>query len=183
MAPKRVLLSFSEKNAIAALHKAGLKGPTIARETGHPLSTIYGVLRCFKQRGTVENKERSGRPSLLTLRDTVTRKLYGVVKSDRKRPLREVTNIFNELRARPVSDRTVQRKLYKTKYQVCCKKKASEFATTMSKNGWCKLNRHKTVNYFWKKVIHICILVEDQLSPFFLSDYFYVLQYNPSIAS
>ena len=47
MAPKRVLLSFSEKNAIAALHKAGLKGPTIARETGHPLSTIYGVLRCL----------------------------------------------------------------------------------------------------------------------------------------
>jgi hypothetical protein len=67
----------------------------------------------------VENKERSGKPSLLTLRDTVTRKLYGVVKSDGKRQLREVTNIFNEHRARPVSDRTVQRKLYETKYQVC----------------------------------------------------------------
>jgi len=117
MAPKRVLLSLSEKNAIAALHKAGLKGQAIARETGHPLSTLYGVLKCFKQRGTVENRERSGRPSLLTRRDT--RKLYGVVKSDRKRPLREVTNIFNEHRARPVSDRTVQRKLYETKYQVC----------------------------------------------------------------
>ena len=40
-------------------------------------------------------------------------------KSYRKRPLQEVTNIFNEYRARPVSDRTVQRKLYETKYHKC----------------------------------------------------------------
>jgi hypothetical protein len=53
---KRVQLSSSEKNAIYALHKAGLKGPTIARETGHPLPTIYGVIKHFRQRGTVENK-------------------------------------------------------------------------------------------------------------------------------
>jgi len=44
MAPTCVELFLSEKNVIAALHKAGLKGPTIARETGHPLPTIYGVL-------------------------------------------------------------------------------------------------------------------------------------------
>ena len=52
--PKRVRLSLSEKNAIAALHKAGLKGPAITRETGYPLSTVYGVLKRFRQRGTVE---------------------------------------------------------------------------------------------------------------------------------
>ena len=102
MAPNRVQLSLSEKNTIAALHKAGLKGSAIARETGHPLSTIYGVLKRFKQRGTVENKERSGRTSFLTPWDT--RKLDGVVQSDRKRPLWEHTNIFNEYRARLVSD-------------------------------------------------------------------------------
>ena len=54
MAPKRVQLSLSEKNAIAALHKAGLKGPTIKQETGYPLSTVYCVLKRFRQRGTVE---------------------------------------------------------------------------------------------------------------------------------
>lgn len=58
-----------------------------------PTIYMYGVLKRFKQRGTVENK-RSGRPSLLTPRDT--RKLYAVVKSDRKRSLQEVTNIVNE---------------------------------------------------------------------------------------
>ena len=37
--PTLIQLSLSEKNAIAALHKAGLKGPAITR---------------FRQRGTVE---------------------------------------------------------------------------------------------------------------------------------
>ena len=153
MAPNRVQLSLSEENTIAALHKAGLKGPAIARETGHPLPTLYGVLKRFKQRGTVENKERSGRTSFLTPRDT--RKLDGVVQSDRKRPLWEHTNIFNEYSARHVSDRTVQRKLYETKYHKCVVNKASKFATTMSKNGWHgKLNRYITINDFWKKVIY-----------------------------
>jgi hypothetical protein len=52
--PKRVQLSLSEKNTIAALHKAGLKGPAITRETGYPLSTVYGVFKRFRQHATVE---------------------------------------------------------------------------------------------------------------------------------
>ena len=59
MAPKRVQLSLSE-NAITALYKAGLKGPAIARKTGHTLATIYGVLKRFKQHGTVENGTHAG---------------------------------------------------------------------------------------------------------------------------
>ena len=84
MEPKRVQLYLPEKNAIPALHKAGLKGSEIARETGLPLPTIYGDLKRFKQRVNKGNKERSGRPPLLTL---------------------------YEYRVRPVSYRTVQRKL------------------------------------------------------------------------
>jgi hypothetical protein len=86
-----VQLSLSEKNTIATLHKAGLKGPEMTRETGHPLPTIYGVLKRFKELGTVENEERSGRSSLLTPRNP--RKPYGFAKSDRKRSLQEVTNM------------------------------------------------------------------------------------------
>ena len=142
MAPNRVQLSLSEENTIAALHKAGLKGPAIARETGHPLPTLYGVLKRFKQRGTVENKERSGRTSFLTPRDT--RKLDGVVQSDRKRPLWEHTNIFNEYSARHVSDRTVQRKLYETKYNKCVVKKGIRIRDYNVKTRlvWCKWNRY-----------------------------------------
>ena len=64
MAPKRVELSLSEKNVITAFHKAGLKGPAMTRGKWHPHPTIYGVVKRFKQRETVENEERSGRPSL-----------------------------------------------------------------------------------------------------------------------
>jgi hypothetical protein len=52
-------------------------------------------------------------------------KLYGIVKSDRKLPLQEVTNIFNENRPRTLSDRTVQRNLYETKYHKCVVKQTS----------------------------------------------------------
>ena len=117
MEPKRVQLSLPEKNAIPALHKAGLKGPTIARETRLLLPAIYGVLERFKQRVTKGNKDRSGRPPLLTL--------YGY-------------------RARPVSYRTVQRKLYETKYHKCVVKKGIRIRDYNVKTRlvWCKLNRY-----------------------------------------
>jgi hypothetical protein len=85
-----------------------------------PSQGHYGF-HSFPVVDTTWNCGKQGRPSLLTPRDT--RKLYGIVKSDRKRPLREVTNILNENRARPVSDRTVQRKVYETKYHKCVVKK------------------------------------------------------------
>ena len=58
VAPKRVQLSLSEKNTIAALHTAGLIEPSTARETEHPMPTIYGVFKRFKQRGAMENEGR-----------------------------------------------------------------------------------------------------------------------------
>lgn len=42
MVPKRKKLSLSEKNAIAALHNAGMKGQDIARQIGNPLPTFMG---------------------------------------------------------------------------------------------------------------------------------------------
>ena len=69
-----------------------------------------------------------------------TIKLYGVVKSDRKLPLQEVTNILNEYRSRPLSDRTVQRNVFETKYHKCVVKQTSGFATTMSRKDWHVVN-------------------------------------------
>lgn len=56
-----------EKNVIATLHKAGLKGSDIAWQTGHPLLTTYDV---FKGQGSLKIKQRTGRPNLLAPRDT-----------------------------------------------------------------------------------------------------------------
>ena len=122
MAPKRKELTLAEKKVITELNTAGFKGSDIARQTGHPLPSIYGVLRRSKDRGTVENQHRSGRPSLLIDRDS--RRLGSVVKSNRKRPLQEISSLFNEFRTRPMSKRTVQRKLYEERYRKCVVKKA-----------------------------------------------------------
>jgi len=108
-ASKRIQLLCLRRMKLLLYTKQDWKVPTIVRKTENPLPTIYGVLKRFKQRGTVENEERSGRQSLLTPRDT--QKLTGIVKFDRKRPLNEATFIFNEHRDQSESDQTVQRKL------------------------------------------------------------------------
>ncbi|CAC5380437.1 unnamed protein product [Mytilus coruscus] len=66
MAPKGRELSLSQKNAIAALHKTGMKGPDIAQQTGHQLQTIYGVSKHFTFWGNLENKERTERHKTVT---------------------------------------------------------------------------------------------------------------------
>ena len=95
---------------------------------------------------------KTSRSPLLTPQDT--RKMYGVVKSDKKRPLREVTNIFNdEYRALDV----YLIELFKENCmkQKCCKYRLRFRDYNVKKRlAWCKVNRHKTVNDFWKKVIY-----------------------------
>ena len=76
--------------------------------------------------------------------------MYGVVKFDKKRPLREVTNIFNdEYRALDV----YLIELFKENCmkQKCCKNRIRFRDYNVKKRlAWCKVKRHKTVNDFWK---------------------------------
>jgi hypothetical protein len=72
--------------------------------------------------------------SVLTLRDT--RKLTGVVISDRKRPLKEATFIFNEHGDQAESDQTVQRKILEAKYHKCVVKISIRFRDYNVKNRW-----------------------------------------------
>ncbi|CAG2224309.1 unnamed protein product [Mytilus edulis] len=106
----------------------------------------------LKQSGSLENKERTGRPNLLTPRDT--RKLCTTVKSDRKRPLHEITAVFNESREEP--KRTVQRKLYEEGFKKRVVKKSIRIraANVKKRLAWCKLARHKTVEDYWRRVIY-----------------------------
>jgi hypothetical protein len=56
-------------------------------------------------------------------------KRYGVVKSDRKHPIQEVTNIFNEYRDRPASDQTIKKYCMKQTITSLLYKKAPEVAS------------------------------------------------------
>lgn len=86
MASKRLDLSLFK------LFRAGIKGSQTVNKTGHPLPTIYGVLRRWC---------RSKRPSLLSEKDT--RKLGSVVKANRRHPVYYICAICNDFRPRIVS--------------------------------------------------------------------------------
>ena len=73
--------------------------------------TVSTIVKSFLQRGSVENKARSGRPKVVTNRDY--RKLERLVKVNRRYSLSDITSIFNDARDRRVSKRTVQHYLNK----------------------------------------------------------------------
>jgi len=55
-----------------------------------------------------------------------------------------------------LSDRTAKIKLYETKYHKCFVKQKHRNSRLQCQKrlAWCKLNRHKTVNDFWKEMIY-----------------------------
>ena len=91
---------------------------------------------------------------MLTPQDT--RKMYGVVKFDKKRPLREVTNIFNEYIGLDLYliELFKENCMKQNITSVLLKKRQNSRLQCQKRLAWCKLNKHKTVNDFWKKVIY-----------------------------
>jgi hypothetical protein len=80
--------------------------------------------------------------------------MYGVVKFDKKRPLREVTNIFNDA-YRALDVYLIELFKENCMKQKCCKNRIRFRDYNVKKRlAWCKVKRHKTLNDFWKKVIY-----------------------------
>jgi len=101
----------------------------------------------------VENKSRNGAPRKLTDRDT--RGLIRLVRDNRRKSLNEITNVFNQVRTSSVSKRTVQRKLESEGYHRRVIRKRIRIRQANRKNqlAWCRTNRRKTVDSYWKRVI------------------------------
>jgi transposase len=62
-------LSDGTKQRIIGRHCAGQKAAQIAREESLPASTVRTIISRWKQRGTTDNKLRSGRPKVTTRRE------------------------------------------------------------------------------------------------------------------
>ena len=108
MSPKCRNLSVATKLVIVLFEK-NVTQAEIARLLQLNKSIVSRVLPRHNECGSVENRSRTGRPPLLSRR--VKRVLFNDVKKSRNAPLQEITNIFNQGRARRVSKRTVQRAL------------------------------------------------------------------------
>lgn len=100
-------LTDAEKGEVVGMYKGGMKGAQIARELKMPSSTVYGVLRSYKKRGTVVSPKSSGRPQAFTQRNM--RHLERLLNNDRRSSLSEITNKMAS--TAEVSTRTVRNAL------------------------------------------------------------------------
>jgi len=84
MVKPRNELSVCTKEAIVKLNNSGVSQGEISRRLAIPRTTITDVLKRFRNRGSVENTDRSGAPSKLSRRDT-----RGLLRVVRKKPGKE----------------------------------------------------------------------------------------------
>jgi transposase len=94
---------------ILRLKREGYAHRKIAEIIGRDHSTVTKFLKLYDERSSVENKPKTGRNKLVTERGD--RVMLRSVKVNRRETLRNLTNIVNERLSRPVSTRTVRRRL------------------------------------------------------------------------
>ena len=86
----------------------------IAKITGYDRSIISKFLKRYATRKSIENDPRSGRPKKMSVQSE--RILKRLVLRDRRQNLGDLTEEFNCSVPRPVSKRSVQRKLHLLSY-------------------------------------------------------------------
>ena len=153
MASKRRELTLAIKEQIIRLSNEGRKKVEIAKITGYDPSTISKFLKRFTVRKSVENSTRSGRPKLTSVQSD--RLLNRLVLKDRRQNLSDLTSEFNSLASKPLSKRSVQRRLHFLQYS---RRKVAKTLTISKTNRkrrleWCRLYKNWTVNQNWKSVI------------------------------
>lgn len=146
-------LTSSEKEAIVSLSTANIKLREISQITGKPISTICSFLKRRKSTGTSENKARTGRPKKCS--EQGERRIFRQVKKNRRQSLRELTNELNENGQFAVSESTVKRILNREGYRrrLVKKKMRIRNENKVKRVNWCRRQRNKTVDEYWKNVI------------------------------
>ena len=150
--PKKRELSNDVKEMIVTLNLGGLSKNKIGELLGIHRSTVGRVLKKFQERGSVENNRRSGRPRVTDARGD--RKIYWIVKRNRRQSLQDITSKFNGDEGTRVSKRTIRRRLHQEGYR---RGKIQKTLTICKVNRqrrilWCRGKRHWKPEQ-WQKVI------------------------------
>lgn len=153
MAPHGKQMTPEEKKIIVELSEQGYSGPKIAEMIGKNRRTISKFLKRYRERGSEENIQRSGRRKKIGARDE--RKLYRLLRFDRRRTLNEITQEYNGQTLNPVSSKTVRRQL---KFEGFSRHRVTKKTTISPVNRekrkrFCRSKLHWTVREHWKKVI------------------------------
>ena len=131
-------MTTETKQMILQLKREGYAHRKIAEIIGRDHSTITKFLKRYDERNSVENKPKTGRKKLVTERGD--RVILCSVKVNRRETLRDLTNIVNERLPRPVSTRTVRRRL---KFHGYTRRRVRKTLTVSLKNrinrvNWCR---------------------------------------------
>ncbi|XP_061169019.1 uncharacterized protein LOC133178299 [Saccostrea echinata] len=155
MAENRKHLSNDIKKVIVDMREKRYKLQQIADDLNFPRGTVTGVISRFKQRSVVENLPQTGRPRLLSVRDS--RSLVRLARTNRKTPLKEITTQFNTFRPREVSKRTVQRCLCREGYHRRIVKKKVRVKEVNRKKllAWCRGKLYWRVNGQWDTAVSL----------------------------
>ena len=146
-------LSSDVKRSIVELIESGMRAREVAKILKINESTVSRVLKRLRERGDVENKKRSGRPSMVSARGD--RILGRIVKTHRRATLKDITSEYNQETPVKVSTRTIRRKLRFLGYTNRSVRKAVTIRTVNKKKrlSWCRGKIHWTVANNWKHVM------------------------------
>ena len=139
-------MTTETKQMILRLKREGYAHRKIAEIIGRDHSTITKFLKRYDERNSVENKPKTGRKKLVTERS---------VKVNRRETLIDLTNIVNERLPRPVSTRTVRRRLKFHGYTRRRVRKTLTVSLKKRKNrvNWCRGKLAMSVQLYWKRNI------------------------------
>ena len=131
-------VDIRRKNVVLKLINEDFTHADVGKYVGVSRLCITRFLERYRRRETVENLPRSGRPPTTSLRDD--RHILRVVKSNRRRSLREITSIVNNDLSLPVSSQTIRRHLRACGYRRCKIRKTLMIARVkrLRRLSWCK---------------------------------------------
>jgi len=149
--PKSKELTEFERGEIIGLSKINLSVRNIAKVLLLKKSTIQDVITKYRRRGLISAAPRSGRPPILTQRNT--RALIKIVKEDRQTSLDELTEKFSKTLQISVSNSTIKRKLHEEGYYGRLGKKKPLVSEVNRKKRlfWCYERRGWKEQ--WEKVV------------------------------
>ena len=139
---------------VVQLSEEGVSGSKIAELLQLNRLIILKFLKRFKSSGSVENKQRSGRPRKTDAR--AERRLIRIVKINPRKTLQDVTSVFNSQTPTKISNTTVKRRLqfHGYKRRVVKKKIVISKQNRVRQRAWCRTKLHMTVENYWRKVIY-----------------------------
>lgn len=153
MAPKRKELSTEQKNIIVDLSRKEYSGRKIAEILDLKARTVQNFLKRFKDRESIENAPRTGRPKKSSER--LQRTLLRVVRENRRATLSDITTKVNNTGLLTLSSRTVRRRLFESGFK---RRPVTKKITIGPRNRekrlrYCRTKLHWNVQENWSRII------------------------------